>query len=359
MAVLLCGGRALIDLDAVHGTTRIDERAAAGVIRIPGSPRGPGVGHPPAGPGVAVDNPRVTPRTSAAASGLVVVAKPAGLTSHDVVARLRRALRTRRIGHAGTLDPMATGVLVCGVNRGTRLLGHLALDSKAYTATVRLGATTTTDDAEGEPVTGPASGTDATGVPDAAIVAGMAALTGAIEQVPSSVSAIKVAGKRAYALVRAGEQVVLAARPVTVSEFTLLARRDQAPYVDLDVHVECSSGTYVRALARDLGAGLGVGGHLTALHRTRVGPFTLEHARTLEDLQADPGLSLTLDQAVAVAFARRDVDTALAVDLSHGRPLPPAGLPGTYGVFAPDDHAVALVTERDGLARPVVVLAPA
>jgi tRNA pseudouridine55 synthase len=219
-------------------------------------------------------------------SGLVVVDKPAGLTSHDVVSRLRRILGTRKVGHAGTLDPMATGVLVCGVGRGTKLLGHLALDTKAYAATIRLGATTSTDDAQGETM----ASTDAGAVSDAAVAAGMAALTGAIEQVPSSVSAIKVDGQRAYARVRAGEQVVLAARPVTVSAFTLLARRGD----DLDVLVDCSSGTYVRALARDLGAGLGVGGHLTALRRTRVGPFTLDQARALERLAAEPSLSLTL-----------------------------------------------------------------
>ncbi len=288
-------------------------------------------------------------------AGLVVVTKPAGLTSHDVVARLRRILRTRKVGHAGTLDPMATGVLVCGVGRGTKLLGHLALDTKAYLATIRLGAATTTDDAEGEAL----SQADATGVTDAAVAAGIAALTGPIEQVPSSVSAIKVDGRRAYALVRAGEQVVLPARPVTVSEFALLDRRDGDTAVDLDVRVDCSSGTYVRALARDLGAALGVGGHLTALHRTRVGPFTEEHARTLEQLEADPGLTLPLDRAVDVAFPRRDVDDALAADLSHGRPLPVAGLTGTYGVFGPEGRAVALVSEREGMARPVVVLAPA
>jgi tRNA pseudouridine55 synthase len=284
-------------------------------------------------------------------SGLVIVDKPGGMTSHDVVARLRRILRTRKIGHAGTLDPMATGVLVCGVGRGTKLLGHLALDTKAYTATIRLGAATTTDDAEGEVL----STADAVGVTDAAIATGMAALTGAIEQVPSSVSAVKIDGKRAYARVRAGEDVVLPARPVTVSAFDLLARRG----TDLDVAVACSSGTYVRALARDLGTALGVGGHLTALRRTRVGPFTLEHARTLEDLEADPGLSLPLDDAVGVAFPRRDLDAALAADISHGRPLPAGGVTGTYGVFAPDGRALALVTDRGRQARPLVVLAPA
>jgi tRNA pseudouridine55 synthase len=192
-------------------------------------------------------------------------------------------------------------------------------------------------------------------VTDTAIAAAMAALTGDIQQVPSSVSAIKVAGQRAYARVRAGEQVVLPARPVTVSAFTLRQRRGP----DLDVAVECSSGTYVRALARDLGAALGVGGHLSALRRTRVGPFTLGPARTLEQLAAVPDLSLTLDEAVATAFPRRDVAPALAVDLTHGRPIPAAGLPGTYGVFAPEGHVLALVRERDELARAAVVLAPA
>jgi tRNA pseudouridine55 synthase len=287
----------------------------------------------------------------APAPGLVIVDKPAGMTSHDVVARLRRILRTRKIGHAGTLDPMATGVLVCGVGRGTKILGHLALDTKAYTATIRLGVTTRTDDAEGEVV----ATADASGVTDAAIEEAMAALTGDIEQVPSAVSAIKVNGQRAYARVRAGEEVVLAARPVTVSEFRLLARRGP----DLDVAVECSSGTYVRALARDLGAALGVGGHLTALRRTRVGPFTLDHARTLEALEADPSAVVPLDAAVAMAFPRRDLDAAQAADISHGRPLPPTGRPGTHGVFAPDGRVLALVADKGRHARPLVVLAPA
>ncbi|MDN5749085.1 MAG: tRNA pseudouridine(55) synthase TruB [Pseudonocardia sp.] len=286
------------------------------------------------------------------APGLVVVDKPAGLTSHDVVGRLRRILHTRKIGHAGTLAPMATGVLVCGVGRATKLLGHLALDTKAYTATIRLGAATSTDDAEGEIL----ATADASAVTDAAITAGIGALTGAIMQVPSSVSAVKVDGKRAYARVRAGEEVVLAARPVTVSAFTLLARRA----ADLDVVVECTSGTYVRALARDLGTALGVGGHLTALRRTRVGPFALEHARTLEQLEHDCALSLPLDEAVALAFPRRDLDADAAADIRYGRPLPAAGLSGVYGVFSPTGRALALVAERDGgPARPVVVLAPA
>jgi len=283
--------------------------------------------------------------------GLVVVDKPGGMTSHDVVGRLRRILQTRKIGHAGTLDPMATGVLVCGVGRATKLLGHLALDTKSYTATIRLGATTTTDDVEGDIV----ETADARGVSDTAIDAGIVALTGKIQQVPSSVSAIKVDGQRAYARVRAGEEVVLPARPVTVSEFTLVARHG----TDLEVVVACSSGTYVRALARDLGAGLGVGGHLIALRRTRVGPFDLGHARTLEELEADPRLSLPLDRAVDTAFARHDLNDVAATDVSHGKRLAPFGTAGVYGVFGPDGHVVALMHDEGGQARPVVVLAPA
>ena len=295
--------------------------------------------------------------------GLLVVDKPAGLTSHDLVARARRILGTRAIGHAGTLDPMATGVLVLGVGRATKLLGHLALDDKAYLATIRLGAATTTDDAEGEPIAREDAGldpaADAAAVDEAAVRAGVAALTGHIEQVPSTVSAIKVGGRRAYAMARGGEPVTLAARPVTVSRFDLLGMRRGGGVTDLDVLVECSTGTYVRALARDLGTALRVGGHLTALRRTRVGPFGLDRARTLAELEARPGVSLTLDEAVAAAFPRRDVDAAAAGDLAHGRPLPPDGRAGTYGVFGPDGSAIGLVAERDGMARAVVVLRPA
>lgn len=308
--------------------------------------------------------------------GLLIVDKPSGMTSHDVVARARRILGTRAIGHAGTLDPMATGVLVLGAGRATKLLGQLALDDKAYLATIRLGMTTTTDDAEGEPLprADPGLGSDAAAVELAAVEAGMAALTGRIEQVPSTVSAIKVGGRRAYALARSGEGVTLAARTVTVSRFDLLNMRRGDGVTDLDVLVECSTGTYVRALARDLGAGLGVGGHLTVLRRTRVGPFGLDQARTLEKLEGEPRVSFTLDEAVAMAFPRRDVDAAAARDLSHGRPLLPAnsansagiggvggvgGRAGVYGVFGPDGHAIGLVAERDGKARAVVVLRPA
>jgi tRNA pseudouridine55 synthase len=291
-----------------------------------------------------------------------VVDKPAGWTSHDVVGRARRLVGTRKVGHAGTLDPMATGVLVLGVERATKLLGHLALDTKTYLATIRLGLATDTDDAEGEPIGDPV---DAIGVGDDAVAEGVAALTGEIQQVPSSVSAIKVDGRRAYERARAGEEVRLDARPVTVGRFDVLAARTEGPFRDLDVLVDCSSGTYVRALARDLGAGLGVGGHLTALRRTRVGPFTLAHARTLETLageeeqQGRAALSLDLDAAVATAFPRRDADAEEAAGLAHGRPLAAAGRPGTEGVFGPDGHVVGLVADDRGAARPVLVLAPA
>ena len=284
--------------------------------------------------------------------GLVVVDKPAGLTSHDVVARVRRILGTRKVGHAGTLDPMATGVLVLGIERATKLLGHLALDTKAYLATIRLGAATTTDDAEGEVL----STVDASGVADDAVAAGIAKLTGHIQQVPSAVSAVKVDGKRAYARVRAGEEVALAARPVEVSRFDLLATRREGAVVELDVMVECSSGTYVRALARDLGADLGVGGHLAALRRTRVGPFDLRVVTTLDRLADEPGLSLSMDDAVAKAFPRRDVDVRSAAALLRGQKLPAAGIEGTYGVFDPDGRAVALAVDEGAAARSVVVL---
>jgi tRNA pseudouridine55 synthase len=288
-------------------------------------------------------------------AGLVVVDKPAGMTSHDVVARLRGLLGTRRVGHAGTLDPMATGVLVCGVQRATKLLGHLPLEPKVYRGTVRLGVSTSTDDAQGERT----GGADAAEVGEQAILAGIAGLTGAIDQVPSAVSAVKVGGKRAYALARAGERVRLAARPVTVSRFELLALRRGAGVTDLDVLVQCSGGTYVRALARDLGAGLGVGGHLTALRRTGVGPFGLEIARTLDELAGRPDLTVGLDEAVGTAFARRRLDAQQARVLAHGGTLPAAGLPGTSAAFDPEGHAIALLTETGPVARPVLVIRPA
>jgi tRNA pseudouridine55 synthase len=296
-------------------------------------------------------------------TGLIVVDKPGGMTSHDVVARVRRLARTRRVGHGGTLDPMATGVLVIGVGRATRLLTYVIGSDKVYRATIRLGQSTVTDDAEGE-VT---STVPADEVGDDRIHAGMAALTGRISQVPSAVSAIKVNGQRSYARVRAGQEVALAAREITVARFDLLAVRRPPGVVDLDVEVACSSGTYVRALARDLGTALGVGGHLTALRRTSVAAtnvasagFTLAEAATLDELaERDDPVTLRLPEAAARFFPRRDADEAQARVLGHGGTLEPVGIAGPYAVFAPDGQVLAIVAERDGRARPEVVLAPA
>jgi len=282
--------------------------------------------------------------------GLVVVDKPAGMTSHDVVARVRRLAGTRKVGHAGTLDPMATGVLVVGVNRATRLLGHLTLTEKAYDATIRLGVSTVTDDAEGDMLTS----TPADGVTDDGIAAGVARLTGDIEQVPSAVSAIKVDGQRAYKLVRAGEDVDLPARPVTVRELVVLATRRTPGVVDVDVRVVCSSGTYVRALARDLGAGLGVGGHLTSLRRTRVGPYDLAGAHTLDQL-AEEMVVLPIAAAARAAFPARDVGAEEAKVMSHGGPLPSVGVHGPVAVFAPDGGLLALVEERGATTKALAV----
>jgi tRNA pseudouridine55 synthase len=288
--------------------------------------------------------------------GLVIVDKPAGLTSHDVVARVRRLAGTRRVGHAGTLDPMATGVLVLGVNKATRLLHHLVLADKAYTATIRLGVATVTDDAAGAVV----SEADCSALTDVQVRAEVAALTGEIDQVPSAVSAVKVNGRRAYARVRAGEEIALASRRITVSRFDVLGVRRATPVLDLDVAVECSSGAYVRALARDLGARLGVGGHLTALRRTRVGPFDEAQALTLEELAERPDpVTLSLADAIERAMPVRLVTADEARELGFGRAVSAAGLEGTYGAVGPDGSAVALLAESVGSARPVVVFRPA
>jgi tRNA pseudouridine55 synthase len=254
-----------------------------------------------------------------ASHGILLVDKPGGLTSHDVVARVRRAFGTRKVGHAGTLDPMATGLLVIGIAGATRLLTYIVGADKTYTATIRLGARTTTDDADGE-ITETAEVAAWDAVDEAAIRSGIGALTGAISQIPSSVSAIKVAGRRAYDLVRAGETVELAAREVTVSRFDLLAqRRTDDGFLDLDVIVDCSSGTYIRALARDLGDALGVGGHLTALRRMRIGGFEVADAVTLDQL--DGAATLTPAEAAARVMPVLPVTADEARDLRHGKRL--------------------------------------
>ncbi len=291
--------------------------------------------------------------TADVAPGLVIVDKPGGWTSHDVVGRCRRLASTRKVGHAGTLDPMATGVLVVGVGRATRLMGHLQLTDKEYVATIRLGQSTVTDDAEGEVIAQASAGH----LDRDAIDSAMAPLRGDIEQVPSSVSAIKVDGQRSYARVRAGEQVALAARPVTVSDFSITGVRPEGDdLIDVDVHVACTSGTYVRALARDLGAAVGVGGHLTMLRRTRVGPFDLTHAATLDEL-GESWRILGIDDAARLAFTSVTLDAEQAADVRVGRRLPGLDLGSSdpVAVFAPDGAFLALYEQRGTDAAPLAV----
>ena len=280
-------------------------------------------------------------------SGLVLVDKPAGLTSHAVVSRVRRLAGTRKVGHAGTLDPMATGVLVLGVNRATRLLGHLMLTEKGYDATIRLGASTTTDDAEGEVVA--TAATDH--LTEAQVRDALAAFLGEIDQKPTAVSAIKVDGKRAYQRVREGEAVDLPARRVTIHDLEVLEVRAS----DVDVSVRCSSGTYVRAIARDLGAALGVGGHLVALRRTAVGPFDLSVAHTLEDLAEHPSV-LPIADAARATFPVVELDEEAAAHVRVGRALDLAlPGPGEHALFAPDGTFLALYEPSGGGARAVAV----
>lgn len=303
--------------------------------------------------------------STAAPVGLAIVDKPAGYTSHDVVARMRGIARTRRVGHAGTLDPMATGVLVLGLGKATRLLGYLALTEKEYLTTIRLGQTTVTDDAEGEVTAAPGASTHS--VSRDALDAGVRALTGALSQVPAKVSAIKINGKRSYTRVREGEDVDIPARPVTVSSFAVHEVREETagdgtPVLDVDATVVCSSGTYVRALARDLGAGLGVGGHLTALRRTRVGPYGLDRARALDDYERE--LSVTpIGEAAAAAFPRWDLEARSAELIAHGVriDMPPSvsaagrGSGRPVAVFDPEGRFLALVEDHHGKAKCVAV----
>jgi tRNA pseudouridine55 synthase len=290
-------------------------------------------------------------------SGLAVIDKPAGWTSHQVVGRVRRLLGTRKVGHAGTLDPMATGVLIIGVEKATRLLGYLSLADKAYEATIRLGIATVTDDAEGEVL----SAVGAADVREADLEAAIANLRGEILQVPSSVSAIKIGGERSYARVRAGRDVELGARPVRVSRFCVLASRvdevAEVPVLDVDVQVECSTGTYVRALARDLGACLRVGGHLTALRRTRVGPFSVDEAQTLDHIEG--GVTLTpLTSVVGRCFVSLTVTNDHARHVHNGRRLVGMTLPSqTTALISPAGEFLALYRQEgaDAVAEAVFV----
>lgn len=315
-----------------------------------------------------------------APDGLLVVDKPSGWTSHDVVGRCRRLAATRRVGHSGTLDPMATGVLVLGIGRATRLLGHLALSDKGYDATIRLGQSTLSDDGDGRLVASTATGH----LSDSDIEEAVARFRGDLLQVPAAVSAIKIRGERAYSRVRAGDDVVLPARPVKVAVFEVDAIRRLAELVDVDVRVECSSGTYVRALARDIGNALHVGGHLTALRRTRVGGYPLSQAHTLDELAGFESAELpvvALDQAARGAFPEHVVDAVDVDAVRNGRPLEldlgeawlaretsgtaggtgaqRAGVRAPVAMFAPDGRFLALYEQHNSRAVAVAVFAPA
>ena len=319
-------------------------------------------GHPTAGSSAT--------GSSATGSGLLIVDKPGGWTSHDVVAKIRRLAGTRRVGHAGTLDPMATGVLVVGVEKATRLLGYLALTEKEYTGTVRLGQSTDTDDAQGTVI----DTVSAVNIREAELRAAIDGLTGVISQIPPGVSAIKVDGQRAYRLARAGEAPQLAARTVTVSRFDVTAIRpvtgaDGTALLDVEVSVTCSSGTYIRALARDLGAALGVGGHLTVLRRSRVGPYTVSQAQTIGELESraerarvtglGPALGVVpMAAAAAAAFPRRELSGDEALALCRGAKLAATGTgESPVAAFGPDGQLVALLTDADGKARSLAVFA--
>jgi len=304
----------------------------------------------------------VPPRSARPAPqpGLIVVDKPQGITSHGVVSRMRRICGTRKVGHGGTLDPMATGVLIVAVGKATKLLTYVSGLDKSYAATIRLGQATVTDDAEGD-VTASA---DASAVAEDAIRAGLAAMTGEIDQVPSAVSAVKIDGQRAYKRVREGETVELKARRVTIASIDVLAIRREDPFVDVDVDVSCSSGTYIRAIARDLGAALGVGGHLTALRRTRIGGFGIDTAATLEALAeraeaGEPLGALTMGDAAARLMPTRTATEAEAKALSYGKPLDAAGIDGRYAVLGEAGDLLAVMVEKDGKAKPETVFAAA
>lgn len=292
--------------------------------------------------------------------GLIVVDKPQGITSHGVVARMRRLCGTRKVGHGGTLDPMATGVLIVAVGKATKLLTYVSGLDKSYAATIRLGESTVTDDAEGEPV----ATADASAVAEDAIRAGLAAQTGEVDQVPSAVSAVKIDGQRAYRRVREGETVELKPRRVTIASIDVLDVRRVGAFTDVDVDVSCSSGTYIRAIARDLGTALGVGGHLTALRRNRIGGFGLDTAATLDTLAeraeaGEPLGALSMGEAAARLMPVRTATEAEATALSFGKPLEAAGIAGRYAILGETGDLLAVVTEREGLAKPETVFASA
>ena len=287
--------------------------------------------------------------------GFLVVDKEPGMTSHDVVAIARRALGTRKVGHAGTLDPMATGVLVLGFNNGTRLLQYITDGDKSYQATVVLGAATVTDDFEGEVI----STADASSITDEQINAVLDTMRGTFMQRPSSVSAVKVDGERAYDRVRAGETVVLASREVTISQLDVLEIRHLDQRIEIDIEVTCSAGTYIRSIARDCGEELKVGGHLSALRRTRVAGFTTAGAASIAGLKNGEFTTLDLADVARVTFPVREIALEEKLELSFGRTLAQNRTEGIYAGISSSNELIALLSNVEGKAKPIAVFAPA
>jgi tRNA pseudouridine55 synthase len=287
--------------------------------------------------------------------GFLVVDKEPGMTSHDVVAIARRALNTRKVGHAGTLDPMATGVLVLGFNNGTRLLQYITDGDKSYQATIVLGASTITDDFEGEVI----AVADASSITDAQIHAELNTMRGTFMQRPSSVSAVKVDGERAYDRVRAGEVVVLASREVTISQLDVLAIRRMDLKIAIDIEVTCSAGTYIRSIARDCGDALKVGGHLSALRRTRVAGFGLDGAVSLAALKSGEFSTLDLSDVARATFPVRDISLDEKLELSFGRTLAANSAEGIHAGISSSNELIALLSNVDGKAKPIAVFAAA
>ena len=287
--------------------------------------------------------------------GFLVVDKEPGMTSHDVVAIARKALGTKKVGHAGTLDPMATGVLVLGFNNGTRLLQYITDGDKSYLATVVLGAATVTDDFEGEVI----STADASSITDEQINAVLDTMRGTFMQRPSSVSAVKVDGERAYDRVRSGETVVLASREVTISQLDVLDIRHIGQRIEIDIEVTCSAGTYIRSIARDCGDLLKVGGHLSALRRSRVAGFTTQGAASISSLKEKEFSTLDLADVARVTFPVRDIALDEKLELSFGRTLAPNLTDGIYAAITSSNELIALLSNVDGKAKPIAVFAPA
>jgi tRNA pseudouridine55 synthase len=287
--------------------------------------------------------------------GFLIVDKEPVMTSHDVVAMGRKALGTRKVGHAGTLDPMSTGVLVLGFGNGTRLLQYITDGDKSYEATIVLGASTITDDHEGEVI----ESHDASNVDNESIEKILNAMVGTISQRPSSVSAVKVGGERAYDRVRSGEVFELAPRTITITSLNILEIRHLDHTTEVDIDVTCSAGTFIRAIARDLGDALRVGGHLRALRRTRVAGFALDVATTITDLKAKTFTALDLTDVARRTFPARELTVEEVRELSFGRSLSPSLTPAITAAISSENILIALLKNDGDKAKPVAVFAAA